>query len=390
MASLLIVEDDSHFRGELTRELEGRGFQVASAPSVHSALAALARRPADVVLTDLRLGGPDGLDLLKLLPSVSRRSRSILMSAHASARDHQVATELGAIDVLIKPFTPAELLRSIHKAIDCETGFVGSVHGLSLIDVAQMFHLAQRSVTIVVTATGRPASKIHLRRGEIVGASHGDLVGCAALRAILAASSGALHTTGLEDDAAPTIDAPFDHLLLASLSRLDEELHDGRGPTETPALFDLGDFGETDEIAAPAHALDDEPSWAAREPAGARDDALDDACRRMAEAVEGALACAVVAVDGGGLLGHHRRGAAGPTSESALTAAARELFGGAGRLAVGRLHEVQLTASDHYLFGKLLGDRRRALILVTDRTISVGLGWAQLRAQLGALERPAK
>ncbi|MFY0534776.1 response regulator [Nannocystis pusilla] len=190
MASLFIVEDDSHFRGELTRELEGRGFQVASAPSVHSALAALARRPADVVLTDLRLGGPDGLDLLKLLPSVSRRTRSILMSAHASARDHQVATELGAIDVLIKPFTPAELLRSIHKAIDCETGFVGSVHGLSLIDVAQMFHLAQRSVTIVVTATGRPASKIHLRRGEIVGASHGDLVGCAALRAILAASSG--------------------------------------------------------------------------------------------------------------------------------------------------------------------------------------------------------
>lgn len=117
MTSLFIVEDDSHFRGELTRELEGRGFQVASAPSVHSALAALSRHPADVVLTDLRLGGPDGLDLLKLLPSVSRRTRSILMSAHASARDHQVATELGAVDVLLKPFTSAELLRSIHKAI---------------------------------------------------------------------------------------------------------------------------------------------------------------------------------------------------------------------------------------------------------------------------------
>ncbi|MFY0534777.1 hypothetical protein [Nannocystis pusilla] len=110
----------------------------------------------------------------------------------------------------------------------------------------------------------------------------------------------------------------------------------------------------------------------------------------MAEAIEGALACAVVEVDGARLLAHYRRGAAEPTSESALTAAGRELFGGAGRLAVGPLHEVQLTASDHHLFGKLLGDRRRALLLVTDRTISVGLGWAQLRAQLGALERPAK
>nr|WP_276604281.1 DUF4388 domain-containing protein [Nannocystis pusilla] len=78
---------------------------------------------------------------------------------------------------MIKPFTPVELLRSIHKAIDCETGFVGSVHGLSLIDVAQMFHMAQRSVTIVVSAAGQSASKIHFRRGEIVGASHGEQFG---------------------------------------------------------------------------------------------------------------------------------------------------------------------------------------------------------------------
>jgi hypothetical protein len=52
--------------------------------------------------------------------------------------------------VLVKPFTASELLRTIQKAIDCETGFQGSVHGLSLIDMAQMFHLAQRSVTILV------------------------------------------------------------------------------------------------------------------------------------------------------------------------------------------------------------------------------------------------
>ncbi|MCY1013332.1 hypothetical protein OV079_48960 [Nannocystis pusilla] len=159
-------------------------------------------------------------------------------------------------------------------------------------------------------------------------------------------------------------------------------------------MFELGDFGESDEFVAAPDEPAEEPSWtglgAGREQARARDDALDDACRRLTEGVEGALACALVAVEGGDLLGHHRRKAAGPTSEAALSAAARELFGGTSRLAGGRLHEVQLTASDHYLFGKLLGDRRRALLLVTDRTISVGFGWAMLRAQLGALELPAR
>ncbi|MDC0674747.1 response regulator [Nannocystis radixulma] len=386
MASLFIVEDDSHFRSVLTRDLEGHGFQVASASSVHSALAALARHPADVVLTDLWLGGPDGLDLLKMLPRVSRRTRPILMSANASARDHQVATELGAIDILIKPFTQTELLRSIHKAIDCETGFQGSVHGLSLIDMAQMFHLSQRSVTLVVTTAGLPPSKIHFRRGEIVDASHGALDGCDALRALLATSSGTLQTTGLEDGIVQSIDAPFDHLLLASLSRLDEELHDGRAPGDMPALFDVGDDGEL--VAPPARGGLDLAALLDLPPAAARDGAIEAACRRVVEAVDGALACAVVGVEHGVLLGYHQRSGGAPLSEDACAAAGRELFGGAGRLAVGRLHEVQLTATDHHLFGKLLADRERALILVTDRTISVGLGWALLRSQIGLVERP--
>ncbi|MFZ6179168.1 response regulator [Nannocystis pusilla] len=373
MASLFIVDDDSQFRSALTRELEGRGFQVASAASVHSALAALAKHPADVVLTDLRLGGPDGLDLLKLLPSVSRRTRTILMSAHASARDHQIATELGAVDILLKPFSSAELLRSIQKAIDCETGFQGSVHGLSLIDMAQMFHLSQRSVTIVVTHADQPPSKIHFRRGEIVDAAHGSASGCAALRAILASSSGTLHTTSLEADVVPTIDAPFDQLLLASLSQLDEEQHEHRRAEVGQTVFELDGI------------VDDEPAAPPPAESPARLPAADAACRRLAESVDGALACSVVDLARGVLVGHHeRRRGAVALPEAALAAAGVDLFG--GRIALGRLHEVQLTAAEHYIFARRLASREWALLLCTDRSISIGLGWAQLRAQIGLVE----
>ncbi|MDC0723726.1 response regulator [Nannocystis bainbridge] len=373
MASLFIVDDDSQFRSALTRELEGRGFQVASASSVHSALAALAKRPADVVLTDLWLGGPDGLDLLKLLPSVSRRSRTIVMSAHASARDHQVATELGAVDILLKPFSSTELLRSIQKAIDCETGFQGSVHGLSLIDMAQMFHLSQRSVTIVVTHADQPSSKIHIRRGEIIDAAHGSASGCSALRAILASSSGTLHTTSLEEDVVPTIAAPFDQLLLTSLTQLDEEQHEEQRAAAGETVFEFEGVDD-DEPAAPRPAA-----------APTRVPALDAACRRLGESVDGALVCAVVDLASGDLLGYHaRRIGAVPLTEAALAAAGVALFG--GRLALGRLQEVQLTAAEHYVFARRLAGRDWSLVLCTDRSISIGLGWAQLRAQIGLVE----
>lgn len=374
MNSLLVVEDDSQFRSAITRDLETHGFQVASVGSVQSALEALARRPADVVLTDLWLGGPDGLDLLKLLPSVSRRSRSIVMSANASAREHRVATELGAVEVLIKPFTQAELLRSVRRAIDCATGFQGSVHGLSLIDMLQMFHLSQRSVTIAVTSSGGPTSKLHIRSGEIIAAEHGALVGRPALRAVLATQSGTLRSTGLEEGVEQTISAPFDHLLLACLSQLDEQTYDGREVDEAP-------LPEFDVLADDAAEPEDAPG-------PERKERIDAACRTMLETVEGAVACAVLDLGRGGVVGFHERPTALPSAESLIAAAGRELFrGDVNRLASGGLQDVQLAATHHHVFGKLLAERDQAVILVTDKSVSLGLGWALLRSHLGMIER---
>ncbi|MBL8971681.1 MAG: response regulator, partial [Myxococcales bacterium] len=55
MTSILIVEDDPHFRSALRRELEDHGFAVRAAAGVDEALQMLEESPAEVVLTDLRL-----------------------------------------------------------------------------------------------------------------------------------------------------------------------------------------------------------------------------------------------------------------------------------------------------------------------------------------------
>src|SRR5690606_11143995 len=131
MTSVLVVDDDQQLVSAISRDLRANGYDVLSASSVDGALEQLTEKPSDVVLTDLRMAEADGIDLLLAIRERGLSSRPILMSAYATARDHQKAVELGAVRVLCKPFGSRELLDAIQQAIDCATGFRGSVHGLS-------------------------------------------------------------------------------------------------------------------------------------------------------------------------------------------------------------------------------------------------------------------
>jgi DNA-binding NtrC family response regulator len=122
VTSILIVEDDEQFRAAVARDLTHRGFDVAAVDSVAKALSKLHERGFDVMLTDLRMSERDGIDLLSQLNEVAPYTRTILMSAFATARDHQRAIELGAVQVLCKPFTALELTHAIQQAVECETG----------------------------------------------------------------------------------------------------------------------------------------------------------------------------------------------------------------------------------------------------------------------------
>src|SRR5881396_2588084 len=62
---VLVVEDEAYVRSSLGELLGQRGFDVDLSGSVADAVASLARSPVDVVLTDLRMPGADGLDLVK-------------------------------------------------------------------------------------------------------------------------------------------------------------------------------------------------------------------------------------------------------------------------------------------------------------------------------------
>mgnify|MGYP002780565441 FL=1 len=106
---ILVVDDEANICRLLERFLGRCGHLVETAGSVPEALDALARDRFDLVLTDLRLPGPSGLDLLVEVRARAPGTRMILMSAHADIGAAATAIDRGVDQLIIKPFELEEL-----------------------------------------------------------------------------------------------------------------------------------------------------------------------------------------------------------------------------------------------------------------------------------------
>ncbi|HZV96478.1 MAG TPA: sigma-54 dependent transcriptional regulator [Candidatus Nitrosocosmicus sp.] len=115
---ILLVEDDDVFLRPLHRTLELAGYDVLPAPSAEEALDALKVEDVDVVLTDKRLPGMDGVELVRRVKADHADLAVVVMTAYGTIESAVEAMRLGAEDYLVKPFEVAELLLVIRRAIE--------------------------------------------------------------------------------------------------------------------------------------------------------------------------------------------------------------------------------------------------------------------------------
>jgi CheY-like chemotaxis protein len=216
MPAVLVVDDESTLARSLCRELSQHGYETHTSSTVEEGAELLRSRSIDVLVTDLRISeATDGMTLLERARRTSPHTRAILMSGHASARDYARAVELGAVRVLCKPFTIGELVAAVRQAVECESGFRASLHGLSIIDVLQMLHFARRPVRLMVDAPR--AGWVDLRDGDVIAATCGRESGEIALAELLAQPAGVLSTAPLPEGVRRTIQRDFQHVLLDAL-----------------------------------------------------------------------------------------------------------------------------------------------------------------------------
>lgn len=113
--SILILEDDQDLRSVLTDYLEDDGFQVVPAGDGQEAVQQALRKPFDLMVLDVKLPGPDGLEVLAQLKEQNPELLSIVMTGFATERDTVRALRLGVGDYLQKPFPPDDLLRAVAR-----------------------------------------------------------------------------------------------------------------------------------------------------------------------------------------------------------------------------------------------------------------------------------
>ncbi len=118
MGRILIVDDHDSLRKGLVKALSNAGHDVEDAPNGTGAIERLQGGQFDVVLTDLRMGGADGMDVLRTARSVQPDAAVILMTAFGSIHTAVEAMKMGAIDFVQKPFEIEEMELKIEKAID--------------------------------------------------------------------------------------------------------------------------------------------------------------------------------------------------------------------------------------------------------------------------------
>jgi len=116
-ATILLIEDDARIAGELRRVLESDGWKVLVATTGEAGLTQAVEQKCDLVITDFRLPGASGLDVLRRLHAAQPRLPMILMTAHGTTETAIEATKLGAYDYLLKPFDIPELLGLVQKAL---------------------------------------------------------------------------------------------------------------------------------------------------------------------------------------------------------------------------------------------------------------------------------
>lgn len=213
MAHLLIIDDDLAFRDSLCEMLEDLGHHTVQADTVHSGLQRLRAERIDLVITDLKLPGEDGLAFLRQAMHV-KQVPCIMLTAYASGGNTIEAMRLGAFDHLTKPVSRQMLIETLQRALPAshaespvesppiEAGETDSLIGQSacMRQVFKQIGLAAATESTVLmlgeTGTGKELVARALHRNSARASGPFVAVNCAAIPAELMESTLFGHMKG--------------------------------------------------------------------------------------------------------------------------------------------------------------------------------------------------
>ena len=115
---ICVVDDEQIVCERLKPLLEKSGYQVETYTDSKSALERLSKKKFDILITDLKMGRPDGLELLNFTRTNTPQTRVIIITGFATVETAREAMKGGAVDFIAKPFRLGQLRDLIIKISD--------------------------------------------------------------------------------------------------------------------------------------------------------------------------------------------------------------------------------------------------------------------------------
>lgn len=231
LKKVLIVDDEEDMVWSLRQNLNNDFLQVEilTASSGEEALAVLSSNHIDLVLTDIRMPGMSGLDLLLEVKNRFPYTVVIIMTAFPSNEFKKEALLRGSLNFIEKPFDIKELRELIRHALREENVFKGTVAGVGLADVIQINGLS-RATSLLRVKQGEQLGVVYFQEGQVVHAICDELEGEEAFFRIMQFTGGRLDSMSFVDLPARTINVPVEALIIEAARRMDEA---GLGVAET-------------------------------------------------------------------------------------------------------------------------------------------------------------
>lgn len=118
MARILVIDDNASIREGVAAVAARAQHDVEAAASGTQGLAAFEKRPFDVVITDLKMDGIDGMEVLRRLKTSRPETAVMMMTAYGTIDNAVDAMKLGAFDYIQKPFSPSDVRVRIERALE--------------------------------------------------------------------------------------------------------------------------------------------------------------------------------------------------------------------------------------------------------------------------------
>ena len=170
MATILIIDDDPQLRASFEKLLTGEGHKIMTAPTGETGCDLVSKQTPDLVITDVRLPGIDGLETFRRIKEIEPRLPVIIMTAYGTTDTAIEATKMGAFDYILKPFDIPVIMDLIEQALKAGRMARNKVHLNGLPGDTPPEALVGRSPAMqeVYKAIGRvaPTDATVLVRGE--------------------------------------------------------------------------------------------------------------------------------------------------------------------------------------------------------------------------------